>query len=71
MLGYSGLQFWWSGLSRKITIDIKGYGVVKVKRPKKLTRQAYSDGVAEAVAKTMQVVAPVQPPWHPVMGYKK
>lgn len=54
----------------KVTIGISGYGVIVVKYPKKLTKQSYTDGVAEAVAKTCQLLDPITQKgrFHPVLG---
>lgn len=55
----------------KLTINIDGYGTVKVKRPKKLTRRNLDDTVAEAVVKTMQLVDTRQTGFHPALGYQE
>lgn len=54
----------------KISVHIDGYGVVKVKVPKKLTRESYTEGVATAVAATMQLVDPrtQSARFHPALG---
>jgi hypothetical protein len=58
-------------VSRKVVIRIQGYGKIKVKHPKKMSRKAYSDLIAQVVAETLDLVVPTPAKWHPVMGFKK
>lgn len=56
-------------MGKKIVVHIEGYGKIKLKRPRKLTKKSYSNGVAEAVAKTMQlVVGSPDTYFHPALG---
>lgn len=55
-------------LVSKLTITIDGYGTVKVRRPKPLNRDSFDDAVAEAVAKTMQLVTNPSRGFHPALG---
>lgn len=57
-------------MGKHVTVTIQGYGVVKVKKPKKLTRGSAADMVGEAVAKTMDLVDPrtQRDRFHPALG---
>ena len=57
-------------MTRKVTVSIDGYGVVKIKHPRKYTPGTYADGVATAVAKTMQLAAAPSPRFHPAIGFR-
>ena len=58
------------GMTGKITVSIDGYGVVKIKRPRKYTPDTYADGIADAVAKTMTLVTTPPARFHPAIGYQ-
>lgn len=45
-------------MGKHVTVTIQGYGVVKVKRPKQLTKATSANMVADAVAQTMNLVDP-------------
>lgn len=49
-------------------VHIEGYGRIKVKIPKRLTRDTVRDTVGEAVAKTMQLVVCRPERFHPALG---
>ena len=52
-------------------VHIEGYGRIKVKVPKRLTRETVGDAIGEAVAKTMQLVTDPPERFHPVLGMGK
>ena len=59
----------------KVTVSIQGYGQVKVKIPKALRKKRervpYIEGVAQAVAQTMQLTDPQTQAaqFHPALGF--
>lgn len=60
-------------MGKYLKVTIHGYGTIKVRKPKKLTRTSCADMVGSAVAKTMQLVDPQtqKKRFHPVMGFNK
>ncbi len=57
-------------MTNKLTVDVEGYGEIKVRRPKEFTEDTFDDGVAEAVAKVMNLLRPgkQRKRFHPVLG---
>ncbi len=57
-------------MSKHITVTVDGYGVIKVKKPKKLTRATAADMVGKAVAETLSLVSPRTQGerFHPALG---
>ncbi len=55
----------------KVRVNVEGYGRVKVKVPKRLTRETVADAIGDAVAKTMQLVTDRPERLHPALGMGK
>lgn len=55
---------------RFITVNVEGYGKIKVKKPEQYNMETYADGIAEAVTAVMNLVAPGTQAqrFHPAMG---
>ena len=54
----------------KVTVHIDGHGTIKVRRPKRYTNRTYADGIAKAVAETMQLVTTRPAQFHPAIGFR-
>jgi hypothetical protein len=54
----------------KITINIEGYGRVKIKRPKELNNETFANSIAETTTQVMNLIAPrtQSKRFHPVLG---
>ncbi len=56
----------------KVTIHVHGYGIIKVKRPKRYDDESFSDALAMTVKKTMNLVDPrAEGRFHPVYGFDR
>ena len=55
----------------KVTVHIDGHGTIKVRRPKRYTNRTYADGIAKAVAETMQLVTTRPAQSHPAIGWQE
>lgn len=57
-------------MSRKLEINIDGYGKVTIIRPKNITKSNWADSMGDAVAKTCNLLVPSQKQqkFHMVLG---
>lgn len=55
-------------MSRRVRVNVEGYGVVQVRTPKGVDPQVAADLVAEVVEKTMTVVTKPTHRFHPALG---
>lgn len=52
----------------RMRVGIEGYGQIRVKVPKVLTRENVEDAIGQAVAKTMQPITDPPERFHPALG---
>lgn len=53
----------------KVKVTVEGYGIVKIKLPKELSKEAVMDVIAETVGKTMTLVDEQNKGFHMAMGF--